>query len=153
MSAPGGIFNQPGIPCSKAAHCAVAQPNFQLAGEDNHILSAWGWMPVDEHSDRQLIKDYMCCGLWCCQCRMGRETLVFDARLPIVAIVESKYTHRLVPPLGAYPVTVQLQDVYCSTQHDNDWSMPRSALPSFEPRFGMACPTDFDSTTDFLPKG
>jgi hypothetical protein len=52
MSAPGGIFDQTCIPWAKLAHRAVSQPNFQLAGENNHILSAWGWMPVDKRSYR-----------------------------------------------------------------------------------------------------
>ena len=51
MSAPGSIFDKSCIPRTKPAHRAVAQANLKLSRENNHILSAWGWMPIDKRSD------------------------------------------------------------------------------------------------------
>lgn len=62
MAFASGILYQAGIAGAKDVYGAVAQPDLQLAGDDNHELASRGWMPVLEITHRGLTKaDGGCC--------------------------------------------------------------------------------------------
>jgi hypothetical protein len=93
MALTGGIFDQPRVTRSKAAHAAVTETYLQFPGNQDDILAPWRRMPVDKRPPRLLRKNDMLCSLWPSQHRMVGQSLLFQMRLAIGTGVHSENSH------------------------------------------------------------